>query len=159
MFGFSFFNSIIFSNMKRTKFFKPYNDKKTICTLKSSGAGVYIIKHLNKLVYIGYSATDVKKTMYRHFQKWTDNRSTYTKGAEPYERVTYINRFNNDEYKCKVIFCTPTQAAILEQALILKLKPRDNSLKLNLITESQKNKVITAMTEAEEVAPEYDRPF
>jgi predicted GIY-YIG superfamily endonuclease len=145
--------------MKRTKFFKPYNDKKTVCTLKSSGAGVYIIKQENKIVYIGYSSTDVKKTMYRHFQKWTDLRSTFGRASQPYDRITYHNRFNNDEYKCKVIFCTPKQAELLEQALILKLKPRDNSLKLNLISEMQKNKIIETMTDADEVAPEYDRPF
>ena len=145
--------------MKRTKFFKPYNEKKTVCTLKSSGAGVYIIKQKNALVYIGYRATDEKKTMYLHFQKWTDLRSTYGKQSQPYDRVTYWHGFNNNDFKCKVIFCTAKQAAILEQALILKLKPRDNSLKLNLISEMQKNKIIETMTEAEEVAPEYDRPF
>ena len=57
--------------LKATKRFKPYTDG--IPTLRTNvGGGVYIIRLLDEVVYVGKSNADVKKTLYRHFQKWTD---------------------------------------------------------------------------------------
>lgn len=127
--------------MKRTKLFNPYLTEKTKnatarATLKITGAGVYMITEkiggAFKLVYIGYSGTDVKKTMYRHFQKWIDKRHPENKRVQRIERVSYYDKnFDNSEYKCKVIFCkNATEALNLKSALIGKLKPRDNNAKL-----------------------------
>lgn len=126
--------------MKRTKLFLPYAGPGT-CKLKLTGPGVYFILEKNwlgefKLVYIGFSGYSVKQTMYRHFQKWTDKRNPNTKRVQRIERVTYWeNNFDwkdyNKDYKCKVIFCkNAAEAAALESALIAKLTPRDNSLKM-----------------------------
>jgi hypothetical protein len=134
--------------MKRTKLFHPYLSEKTKtqsarATLKITGAGVYFITEKIgdkfKLVYIGYSGTDVKKTMYRHFQKWIDKRHPENKRVQRIERVSYFDKnFINTDYKCKVFFCkNANEAASLESALINKLKPRDNSFKMGFDAEVQ----------------------
>ena len=128
--------------MQKTKLFKPYLQDKTNrrakCKLKITGAGVYYIyeritgTQSFKLVYIGYASSDVKRTMYRHFQKWIDKRHPETRKTERIERVSYFDKyFKNDDYKCKVVFCKDAQeSANLELAQIAKLKPRDNRLKM-----------------------------
>jgi hypothetical protein len=134
--------------MKKTKLFHPYLTDKTKnktarATLKLTGAGVYYITEkiggVFKLVYIGYSGTDVKKTMYRHFQKWIDKRHPENKRVQRIERVSYFDKdFKNTDFKCKVIFCkNATEALNLESALIGKLKPRDNNAKLGFDEEVQ----------------------
>ena len=126
--------------MQRTKLFYPYAAP-NVCSLKITGSGVYYILEKNwlgefKLVYIGFSGNDVKKTLYRHFQKWIDKRHPDTKRVQRIERVTYFDNFNNKDYKCKVIFCKNSdEAAKLELSLIAKLQPRDNSMKLSLDNE------------------------
>lgn len=116
--------------IKGTKYFSPY-DNKGACTLKSTGAGVYIIRDDKKRIcYVGMSLTDVKKTMYRHFQKWIDKRHPNTKAASTIERVTY-KKMGFDGYTCKVYFLNYKQEVLaLEQLLILTLKPSDNSQKI-----------------------------
>ena len=114
--------------MKKTKTFKPY-EAPSVCTLKTTGPGTYIIYKEGRPVYVGFSASDVKKTMYRHFQSWNDPTQ---------RRVTYKQLAN---ITCRVIFTTAQRAAQLEEYLILKLKPRDNEQKLNLYTQSQLNKI------------------
>ena len=126
--------------MKRTKYFKPYTEKsgKSYCTLTASqGAapGVYIIRKGERSVYVGYSASNVYKTMYRHFQTWNDPTQ---------RRVTYKQL---SDVTCRVIFTTPKRAAVLEEALILKLKPRDNEMKLELYSRKDREQIIK---EAEE---------
>lgn len=126
--------------MKSTKFFPAYTGKN--CTLKATGTGCYIIAKGNKIVYIGMSATDVKKTLYRHFQKWTDLRTGYTKKSQSYERVTYYGE-NKGLFNVKVIFCkTLHEAAILEHLLIRKLKPSDNYLKNDLYANLPETKLV-----------------
>ena len=153
--------------MKKTLFFKPYlthNGKRGIATLKKTGTGVYVIKEYNKIVYVGFSASDVKKTLYRHFQKWVDKRHPDTKKMQRIERVTYMDKyFNNDNYRVKVIFCkNEREASTLEHALIKKIKPRDNSVKLDLMDLMDFNKIVTKYNEAEELNKrqyEEDLPF
>jgi len=127
--------------LKATRFFKPY-DQDGSYNLKNTGTGVYIIKKNDVILYVGLSLTDVRSTLYRHFQKWIDKRTNWTKKSQMYERVTYYGE-NRNMFLVKVIF-TPTknEAAILENLLILKLKPRDNTLKLELYS----NKEMQAMT-------------
>jgi len=84
-------------------------------------AGVYFIKEnkSNTIVYVGYSVSNLYKTITRHFQSWTDiQRAVKT-------RFTYPKY----GYSVKIIFTTPTEAALLEKYFILKLQPRDNSIK------------------------------
>ena len=69
------------------------------------------------------SATDVYKTMYRHFQAWHDRQQA--------QRVTYKSNLKYSNYTVRIIYCTSKQAYSLERALIIKHKPRDNDNKYN----------------------------
>lgn len=77
--------------------------------------GTYIIKVNGNIRYIGYSGTNVYKTLTRHFQDWSSSRQTrvtYPKASYVTARIIYTN--------------TADQAAKLERALILKHNPEDN---------------------------------
>lgn len=124
--------------MKRTKFFKPY-EAPNKCALKETGPGVYLIKKEGKFLYVGFSASDVKKTMYRHFQTWNDPSQ---------RRTTYTNLAG---ITCRVVFTTAKKAPILEEALILKYKPRDNAQKLEMYSSAQKSNIEAEYWEAPEV--------
>jgi len=100
------------------------------CTLKQTGCGCYIIYKDAKPVYVGMSRTDLKKTLYRHFQEWNDRRTDWTRKKENIERVTYFGQ-DKGRFKISVCWCkTPRLAAIVESHLIFTLKPKDNSNKL-----------------------------
>ena len=112
--------------MKSTPFIKPYNGEKT--TLKEiSPIGVYLIRKGKEIVYVGYSFSHVKKTLYRHFQSWKDktqNRATFPK----------------EGYEIKVSFCTSeAQARIIELRLIQKHEPKEN-LQITPLTNKFKRK-------------------
>jgi excinuclease UvrABC nuclease subunit len=83
-------------------------------------SGVYFIYDQNELVYVGSSSSNVYKTLTRHFQQWNDRTQI---------RITYPQTPN---YKVRIIYCTPKQAAALEFAAIKKMKPRDNPNKYDL---------------------------
>lgn len=143
--------------LKSTKFFPPYS-KEGAANLKHTGVGAYIIKERDRIVYVGMSAKDVKGTLYRHFQKWTDRRTNWTKKGQNYERVTYHGK-PRENYLIKVIY-TPTAAtaAMLEEMLILKFKPRDNTLKLELYTAAQILKISDSFNDAEYFPANSDEP-
>lgn len=104
--------------MKVFKFWPPYQaNGRTTFPQAQQKSGVYIIKEDNKIVYVGYSATNLYRTMYRHFQRWNHSGQNVT---------TYINKMSRHAYTCRVVLCTPAQAARLEKGLILKHQPRDN---------------------------------
>lgn len=132
--------------MKGTNYFKPYNDKKT--TLKElSVSGVYFIKKGAKLVYIGYSETQLKKTIYRHLQSWKDRTQ---------KRATY----DRNEVTIKVIFCTPAKAKLLELYFIEKLRPEDNDIIVKHINPIFKKRMEELLkTETKLKANEYTDPF
>lgn len=103
--------------IKRSKWFAPYlGPGKTAARYLSGKSGVYIIKSgkSNQVLYVGYSGSDLYKTLYRHFQSW-DDRSQ--------QRVSYSS---NGNYLVRVIQCSKAQAWRLEEILRDKLKPRDN---------------------------------
>jgi hypothetical protein len=125
--------------MKKTKKFKPYTGDK--CTITKTGAGVYIIYKNNQPAYVGFSASNVKKTMYRHFQSWND----------PTQRRVVYKHLHNIE--CRVIFTTSKRAAILEEALILKLLPTDNSQKIEMYSKKDKEGLLYEFVQMPEEAP------
>jgi hypothetical protein len=132
-----------------TNWMPPYTTKngRKVIALEKTGTGVYLIKKNGRIVYVGKASNHIKKTLYRHFQTWTDLRSTYGRKLSPYERVTYKDVPGS--YLIKVIYThTSREADILEQALILKVQPRDNSLKLMLFTQRQVDEVIEKLDEA-----------
>lgn len=105
--------------MKKFKKIHPYGkDGKTNFPLRGK-TGVYIIYEGSEVVYIGFSQSDLYRTMYRHFQRWNHTGQ---------EVVTYADQNLND-YTVRVIYCTPKQAESLEKKLIKKYKPRDNAQK------------------------------
>lgn len=104
--------------MKVYKFWPPYQASgKTTFPETSNRSGVYIIKENDKIVYIGFSGTNLYRTLYRHFQRWNHKTQSVT---------TYFEKLKVKKYLVRVVLCTPTQAAKLEKALIIKHKPRDN---------------------------------
>lgn len=112
-----------------SSWFSPYKIEKdkSICNLTYTGSGVYLIKENDVVVYIGRSKSNVKKTLYRHFQKWTDLRSDKTRNY--IARVTY-HSMNINNYKVKVVLCNNiSDTCALEEILIKALEPRDNKLK------------------------------
>ena len=121
--------------MQKTNFHKPYKTRrgKRINAFRHSyfkgKAGCYIIKRGIKIVYIGYSSSDVYKTMYRHFQSWNDKTQ---------KRVTYPK--TAADLKVKIVLCTPRQAPRLESALIRKHKPKDNTMKLESLFLSEEKR-------------------
>lgn len=127
--------------MKRTKFLPPYQKNgqkyKTTFTDAKSKSGVYFIKENNKLVYIGYSGTNLYKTLYRHFQYWT----------HPYQYVvSYAGKLDHNNYTVSVCYCTAKQAAALERNFIIKLRPRDCDIKYKNYTETAAEKAYKEKT-------------
>lgn len=103
----------------RSRFRAPYRNGRASFPARGL-PGVYIIKRDGVTVYVGYSASDVYKALYRHFQQWNDR-------SRPGERVTYSDP---DAYRVRVVYVsTGEQAARLERALILRYRPMDNARK------------------------------
>jgi hypothetical protein len=75
--------------------------------------GVYLIKEAEEIVYIGMSNFCANKALYRHFQRWNDNRECAT-------RRVY------DEDRCTVSMLLTDQATVCERFVIRALNPRDN---------------------------------
>lgn len=108
------------------KYFDPYVKnskgelKKAFFTLKKfkNKSGVYLIrnKKTKKIIYIGYSETQLYFTLYRHFQSWNDKAQ---------ERFVYDRK----NHEVALILTTPKKAALIEAVLINRHKPKDNKLK------------------------------
>lgn len=130
--------------ISRTKARPPYDAKGNTNFPKRGVSGVYLIYKAGKLRYVGFSATNVYRTMYRHFQEWNDNRQA---------RVTYKQL---NEILVRVIYCSPTNAAKIERALIVKYRPQDNPDKLtNYILTPGEQSIVDNVTKA----PFADVPF
>ena len=139
----------------KTRFVKPYKEKngKPVVNLptcaKCYESGVYLIKsdRTGKIIYIGYSATNLYKTITRHFQKWNDKKQ---------------NRFvyDKNKYTIRVIFTTSERAALLEKYLIEKLQPRDNKMKYeNYLSERESAQAERIEKNAEFISVLEDAPF
>jgi len=109
--------------MKKTRYKEPYNRKGKTNFPDRERPGVYVIKEKDsgKIVYVGYSANNLYRTMYRHFQQWNHSEQPV---------ISYANK-GPQNYLCRVIYCTAKQAVTLEEMLILKYKPEDNPQKLD----------------------------
>jgi hypothetical protein len=107
--------------MLRTRLVPPYTANGRAVFPTRQRPGVYLIFRADGLRYVGFSASDVYKALYRHFQAWNDNsrdrpRAVYPKGGATRVRVIYTNG--------------GAQAARLERALIIRFRPKDNPEKL-----------------------------
>lgn len=104
--------------MEKYKFRPPYQDNgRTTFPESKNRTGIYIIKEDGVIVYVGYSAKNLYKTMYRHFQYWHHRWQ---------EVVSYRDRMDIHKYTVRIVYCTKKQAYALEKKLIEKYKPRDN---------------------------------
>jgi hypothetical protein len=110
----------------KTIWFAPYvlkNDKlkPNFKQTEKFKTGVYFIrdKKTQKILYVGYSGSNLYRTIYRHFQRWEDGqyRATFNK--------------NNKSYQLQILFCSPQQAARLEKFFIKKYKERGEAEKNN----------------------------
>lgn len=87
-------------------------------------SGVYLIKEQGKLVYIGFSRSNVYKAAMRHFQSWSDPTQ---------ERITYQGR-PRSWYTIRIVAAPAAKAEQLEMSLIIKKQPRDNAIKYESYT-------------------------
>ncbi len=133
--------------LRRTKYAPPYQGTRATYSTRQR-PGVYLIKQGSDLAYVGYSATDVYKALYRHFQTWNDPGR---------DRITY----DRDAVTVRVIYTrTGRQAAELEKALILAKQPRDNPHKWNgYQLTTQEAAAIEAAEDAPFVASDDLAPF
>lgn len=93
--------------------------------IKFSGlSGVYIIyrEGLKRPDYIGYSGSDLYKTITRHFQSWDDPRQ---------KRVSFTQ---DEKRKVKILLCSPGRALKIESLLIAKFRPIYNPKKISLLS-------------------------
>lgn len=127
--------------MKKSRWIEPYTKNKNgklVATIidcwTCSEAGVYLIrnKRTEEIVYVGSSTTQLKKTIYRHFQQWTDRQA---KTGKQFERKTYPKQ---GHYQIRFFKCTAAQALKLEKAFIHKYQPKDNPLKYEQLMLSMK---------------------
>ena len=101
-------------------------------------SGVYIVrkKGNKKFSYIGFSASNLYKTILRHFQSWNDPTQ---------RRVTYPK----NGYEVKVLKASINRAAAWEKFLIIKFKPKDNETKLEMYTTAEKTQFTKGLTDFE----------
>jgi len=103
----------------KSKFAPPYTrEGKSNISFAKGKTGVYLIAKNSKVVYVGFSQSNLEKTCLRHFQSWEDKTQV---------RVSYKNMAG---ITVRIILTTPERAAALEKALIIKLHPEDNPNKL-----------------------------
>lgn len=111
--------------------------------------GVYFIKsnRTGKVIYIGYSSSNLYKTITRHFQTWNDKQQ---------DRFVY----SKNGYTVRVIFTSMNRAAILEKYLITKYKPRDNKMKYDsYLSASEEKQAANIEAKAEFISVHDDVPF
>jgi excinuclease UvrABC nuclease subunit len=103
----------------KSRFFPVYNkDGSTNLAKFKNQSGVYLIqKDSTGIVYVGYSGTNLYKTVLRHFQSWEDRTQV---------RAT----FSKLGYSVRIILCSPDRAVLLEAALLRKLSPIGNPMLL-----------------------------
>ena len=130
--------------VSRTKARPPYDEKGNTNFPKRGVSGAYLIYKNGVLRYVGMSQSNVYRTMYRHFQSWEDSKQV---------RVTYKQLKG---ILVRVIYCSPTNAAKIERALIVKYRPQDNPDKLQnyILTPGEQSIVDTVSN-----SPIVEAPF
>jgi len=141
--------------MKKFKFLPPYKPgNKTTFPESKNASGVYIIQKNGKIVYIGFSKTNLYRTMYRHFQQWNHPKQ---------EVVTYHKAVTNPKntFLVRIILCTPKQAQRLEKYLIVRYKPADNPDKLLKYqpTKLEESQILAIAEQYESVSEDEFVPF
>lgn len=103
-----------------SRYFPPYIDYRTgLHHALKDKSGVYLIMNAKSgaVEYVGNSASDLYKTMYRHFQSWKDKQQ-------------YRATFPKNGYLARVILIEkPEHIYELEKYYIHKFKPKANEQK------------------------------
>ncbi len=142
--------------LKKTGWFDPYteNDKGVLVPAFdgpwTGKAGVYQIRDgSRKVIYVGSSTSQLKKTIYRHFQQWTDRQRSTNR---EFDRVVYPKH----GYQIKFVIMSASDALRAEKYLIRKLQPRDNPIKYHGMTavEVKKAKVAAEKIADAEMIPD-----
>lgn len=127
-------NAIGGVSVKKSGWFTPYIEnsngrlRPTMFGNWTGKAGVYWIKDdTGRIIYVGSSTSQLKKTIYRHFQTWTDRQRSSNR---QFDRVTYSKK----GYKVRFVVCSAADALRAEKYFIRKLKPRDNPTKYNQLS-------------------------
>lgn len=140
--GLLLFSDRALNGLKRSAWFAPYKGNKTAFRYAYKKSGVYLIKKNNRVVYVGFSRSNLYKTMARHFQRW----------RHPYQDVVTYSA-NDPGIKVRILFCSPSQALRLEKYLIQKLKPADNirskDIETALTVVSENDPIVELMRNAE----------
>jgi len=103
----------------------PKNGKKGELNLKQfyKKKGIYRIFENGNLIYIGYSGTNLYKTISRHFHIWKDSKQQ--------ARISYSNLIGKRRYDIEVELmpqATTNQIELRECQLVDFHQPRDNKL-------------------------------
>lgn len=137
----------------KSAWFEPYKEGKPTLSHDhyKNKSGVYLIKNKNsgEVVYVGYSGTNLYRTLYRHFQEWNDR--------EQRRRV-----YPKNSYKVRIIVCTPAQAERLEKYFINKIKPKDNNFQYEAQFDKKENEKAAELVnyfESEQIHTETEVPF
>lgn len=113
--------------------------------------GCYLVKNKDgKVVYVGMSASNVYKALYRHFQAWDDPTQV---------RITFAKAGG---YKVKIYLTTEKQAPALEKALMAKHKPTRNPQtppEGYQLSSYERLAMATATQTPVSPAEEFDMPF
>ena len=120
--------------MKKSRFFDSHTKgKPTVSHDKFKAAsGVYFIRSIRtkEIVYVGSSAGNLYKTIYRHFQEWNDRSR-----EKNFDRTTY----SKTAYEIALIItASGPQALRIEKYFIRKLQPKGNPIKYGLLTFAEK---------------------
>ncbi len=110
---------------KKSRWRTPYrsDDRQTTFNEVRKRSGVYVITKGKTVLYVGYSGSQLYKTLYRHFQAWN----------HPFQTVITYRGQNRKDFRVRVILCSPARAERLEAFLIKKLEPKDNPDKLEAL--------------------------
>lgn len=104
---------------KITPWIKPYHNGRPAFIQPAPTPGLYVIRNrARRVVYVGYSGYNVKKTAYRHFQDWDEanhHHATYDRDAG------FTIRF--------LLGVPNNRIHDLERHLVHHLKPKDNAMR------------------------------
>ena len=130
--------------MAKIKPLPPYDHRQKPTFKLQNVPGIYIIFKAGKIIYVGYSRSNLYKTMYRHFQAWNDKTGQYR---------TVITDLS--QVKVGVIYTKSGRLAkLLESAYILKHKPEMNANVYNGFIMDDKEKA--ALKQAEQLPQGQD---
>lgn len=115
--------------IKFSGWFNPYdeNGKTNFNKLTKHKFGVYFIrsKQTQKIVYVGFSQSNLYKALYRHFQHYNDTNRQIR------------NQYPKTGFDVMIALCKQKDAAALEKHFIIDLQPKDCTFKYQAYTEKQ----------------------